>query len=125
MNNEEGFLRREAEHFFKSCVEAIFTDLGLPPKEFAYQVKDFDPVPACEEDNAFDSCRLQAEVYGGPSSMPITTTSTLLYERGDLYWQVGLVTFNLPDGRCWPFVCSRQEDGSFYVSPADPHEKVA
>ncbi len=124
--SEKDVLRREAEHFFKSCVEAIFEDLGLPPKEFAYQVQGFDPVPISgEHDDTFDSCHLQAEVYGGPSSMPITTTSTLLYERGDLYWQVGLVTFNLPDGRCWPFVCSRQEDGSFYVSPADPHKKVA
>ena len=122
--SEDDALRREAEHFFRLCVEAIFFDLGLPPKEFAYQIQHFELLGS-DLESAFDSCRMTAEVYGGPSSMPITTTSTLFYERGDLYWQAASVTFNLPDGRCWPFLCSHQSDGSLYVSTSDPHDKVA
>lgn len=118
-DEENRFLRREAEHFFTDCVAAIFQHLGFPPKEWGYDLRWDREKDTNEEGHG--AYVLKVDIYGGPVSLPINTVATLFYTLEDLYFQVGQISFHLPDGRTWPYLCSRFE-GKLVVSSSDPYK---
>lgn len=118
LNEENRFLRREAEHFFLDCVSSIFEHLGFPPKEWSYDLRAVREKETNEEGHG--AYLLKVDVYGGPVSLPINAAATLFYTLEDLYFQVGQISFHLPDGRVWPYLCSRFE-GNLVVSSSDPY----
>ncbi|MBI2483694.1 hypothetical protein HYV71_00720 [Candidatus Uhrbacteria bacterium] len=98
-------------------MSSIFEHLGFPPKEWSYDLRWCREKETNEEGHG--AFLLKGDVYGGPVSLPVNTVATLFYKLQDLYFQVGQISFHLPDGRVWPYVCSRFE-GKFVVSSCDP-----